>query len=290
MTKYSLIEGLFRRLHPFLPHRATPWSGLASSIGSKLPASLKSSILRIPFLPALLFGPETQFVHEVRLRDFVKELVEEGWVCADVGAHVGYHALPMVEQCGPSGQVVCFEPHPQIARRLEQAIGLKGARCAVSIEQMAVSNGALSTAQLHRRAGQEAGDWSIVRPEVNASLDGTAFEVVSLSLDEYFASRRPPDFVKIDVEGAEALVLEGMAGLLSTKRPILAIEFHDQRGWAGRKELFERDYVLFDSNGGELSCDDARSYHVFAFPREKLDMAKQVFVNIGPFISGWRCN
>lgn len=49
----------------------------------------------------------------------------------------------------------------------------------------------------------------------------------AVSLDTFFADRQNPDVVKIDVEGAEIKVLEGMTRILKESRPILFIEIHD---------------------------------------------------------------
>lgn len=43
---------------------------------------------------------------------------------------------------------------------------------------------------------------------------------------DFYASQRPPDVIKIDVEGAEAAVVSGMKDTLSSKKPIIYIEMH----------------------------------------------------------------
>ena len=48
----------------------------------------------------------------------------------------------------------------------------------------------------------------------------------TLSIDTAVAEYFEPDFIKIDVEGAEALVLRGAHATLSRKRPPIVIETH----------------------------------------------------------------
>jgi FkbM family methyltransferase len=59
--------------------------------------------------------------------------------------------------------------------------------------------------------------------------------VPSWRLDSLRASRRAPAVIKIDVEGAEALVLRGAAAVLKHDRPIVIVEIHNED--AGRESL-----------------------------------------------------
>jgi hypothetical protein len=59
--------------------------------------------------------------------------------------------------------------------------------------------------------------------------------VPSWRLDSLRASRRAPSVIKIDVEGAEALVLRGAAAVLKHDRPIVIVEIHNAD--AGRASL-----------------------------------------------------
>ena len=74
-----------------------------------------------------------------------------------------------------------------------------------------------------------------------------------MSLDAYFTIGVSLNFVKIDVEGAEAKVLTGMRRLLHEARPIALVEFHDEVGWAGCGELLAEHYHLYDMSGGRLT-------------------------------------
>jgi hypothetical protein len=93
------------------------------------------------------------------------------------------------------------------------------------------------------------------------------FDVAATSLDAYFADA-PLDFVKLDVEGAEAVVLRGMRRLLRESKPTLAVEFHTPEGWAGRSELLEAGYRLETPAGEPIDAgpDAPRAYHCVTLP------------------------
>jgi hypothetical protein len=49
---------------------------------------------------------------------------------------------------------------------------------------------------------------------------------------------------------------------------MLAIEFHDEDGWASRRELLDTGYALSRPDGSPIGPADARVYHVIARPSD----------------------
>lgn len=98
-------------------------------------------------------------------------------------------------------------------------------------------------------------------------------KVPATSLDAYFPPGSRVEFVKMDIEGAEAQALRGMRRLLSECRPVVLVEFHGESGWAGRQELFVAHYCLYDINNArwlDPELDVQRVYHCLAVPKERL--------------------
>ena len=60
----------------------------------------------------------------------------------------------------------------------------------------------------------------------SALMEEGSLTVDTVNLDDYFAPEQRVSFVKIDVEGAEALVLRGMRRILETDRPAIVMEVH----------------------------------------------------------------
>jgi FkbM family methyltransferase len=144
--------------------------------------------------------------------------VRAGDVVYDIGAHVGYYTLLSARMAGSSGKVFAFEPLPRNARYLERHVELNEAKN-VTIIEAAVTD--------------ETGTSSFVQSPT--SLEGRispegGLTVETVSLDDLLTSGRiaPPNVVKIDVEGAEALVLAGASAVLERYRPLLFLAIHGE--------------------------------------------------------------
>jgi len=168
--------------------------------------------------------------------DVLGELVPiRGATVWDVGAHIGYHSLAFAALVGPAGRVVAFEPNPHNVDRLRQHLERNtdlGERitlmtCALGgmdgeedfVFSPEIDDGRSSGSHLNQAFVPE-------EPTAYQSFNQTRVPVVTadtLLRDERVAA---PSIIKIDVEGAEALVLAGAQHLLASLRPVLLIEVH----------------------------------------------------------------
>ena len=144
-----------------------------------------------------------------------EQLVKPGGVMFDVGAHVGYYTLLSAKLVGAEGKVLAFEAMPRNAAYLRQHVSRN--RCAnVEVIEGAVSNGP-GTARFARGTGTGTGKLTAEGP----------IEVRTMSLDDVAAERGlAPTSIKIDVEGAEELVLDGAARVLRESRPVIFLSTH----------------------------------------------------------------
>lgn len=136
--------------------------------------------------------------------------VRSGSRCVDVGANCGYYTLLFASLVGPTGRVWACEPNPEVVRYLRQSVGLNGYGRVVEVVEAAIDdrNGPL---QLHLPA-----EGSILAGSVGSVIPchagGRAVSVAGRTLDEV-CGESPVDFVKIDAEGAELRVWNGMTEL-----------------------------------------------------------------------------
>jgi FkbM family methyltransferase len=178
-------------------------------------------------------------------------------VVADVGANVGIYSSFIVRQV-ESGRVLCFEPEPKTQTRLRQNLELNSPSGNWRIIGLALSDSAGTTAL--ETTGDEIGQGGH-RFSEDSDSDLT---VRTERMDELFAKGDipQPTVVKMDVEGAEYLVLRGMEGLLSKLRS-LYIEVHPREIIGGD---FDNIQDLLERNGFEIQNLGKRSdtFHIVA--------------------------
>jgi FkbM family methyltransferase len=152
-----------------------------------------------------------------------KELLKPGMVVIDIGAHVGFFTLLAARQVGPTGKVYAFEPEPANHLLLLRNIELNGYTNILAQRKAVSSNSGPTDLFL---SALDSGSHSI-HPACARGVTGTA-RVEATTLDAFLDAEGWPqvDLVKIDVEGAEGAVLEGMSRLLDRRRDLkLVVEF-----------------------------------------------------------------
>jgi FkbM family methyltransferase len=167
----------------------------------------------------------------LRPRDFEQQIyvaaVREGDLVFDVGANVGTVAGFVSRLVGPSGRVVAFEPLWPAYDRLCDAVrgGTGGVVLPVPLGAAAVDGKAplqVPRGLLSRASLAPGPRWG----EVQGTRDVASYTASFVSLDTFCSDRgiSSVQFLKIDVEGAELLVLRGARALLERCRPILFME------------------------------------------------------------------
>jgi FkbM family methyltransferase len=163
--------------------------------------------------------------HERYEAALVARLLDPGEVFWDVGANVGYFALLAAAAVGPDGQVVAFEPGTAALARLTENVSLNPFNH-IKIFNLAVSD-AEGQAMLYR-----ADDIADSSASLFAAAAGAAAGEVcrTVALDDFLKNENlaAPDFIKLDVEGAELAALRGAAGILAGHRPLLLVEMEEK--------------------------------------------------------------
>jgi FkbM family methyltransferase len=178
-----------------------------------------------------------QHNHDSFLIDFLQKQNIEGSTIFDIGAHIGISTLCFAKLVGPQGHVAAFEPNQYNKERLEENLKENPDLSAhVDIYNYAVSNtdGEIEFVYSANIEGGTSSGSFISEADTHLSKDIYEKEigfirqrVPGYTLDTLTTKiGRVPDVIKIDVEGAEFLVLEGGKNYFTHNHPILLIEIH----------------------------------------------------------------
>lgn len=153
---------------------------------------------------------------EPNIAHYVASRLRPGDIFVDIGANVGYYSLLAGAIVGPRGRVHAIEASPSIAADLRHNVALQ-AGSPVRVIEAAVSDRA-GEVVFHLSALRNRGSSSIVRPSEGSTVEARvrAAPLADLVPEADVLAAR---FLKIDVEGAEALVIAGMAGLIARLSP-----------------------------------------------------------------------
>jgi FkbM family methyltransferase len=169
----------------------------------------------------------------------IKEHLQTGDTFVDVGAHIGYYSLKMARVVGPNGHVIAIEPNARTVRQLQDNIRESGAKT-ITVQPVACSD-AEGSIELFVAPRANTGETSLSRK--NASKEGSSVESYRVRARPLDAIIRESgvsrvDVIKIDVEGAELLVLKGARETLTRYHPLLIVELvEDQLKAMGASSL-----------------------------------------------------
>jgi len=219
----KIVYPLFRRvdfrgkgrLRAVLPVRSegTAIAGLPGGI--RLELDLRESLQR-----DFLFGLYDRY--ELSL---VRRHLSAGGDFVDVGAHIGMYTVAAALALGGRGRVLAFEPNPAARAQLEKNLALNGCDNVV-VSGRAVAD-VVGAAFLHVPGTPDPSFSSL---EAGRFAEGTPVPVATTTLDrEVDAVGLRPAVIKIDVEGSELRVLDGMERTLEA-RPVLLVEVSAESG------------------------------------------------------------
>jgi len=182
--------------------------------------------------------------YEPQTTKYIAGSIKEGSVVVDVGASMGYYTLLLARLVGPKGRVYAFEPIPRdfaILKRNVQANGYQN----VILENKAVSDtDGIARFYISPVSYGMSSLCALSNPE-------GIIPVEVVSLDKYI--QEDVDLIKVDVEGAEHLVVKGSRKLIQNRLNLqLVIEFAPEHAGFDANQLFSElegwKYRQLDAN------------------------------------------
>jgi FkbM family methyltransferase len=199
--------------------------------------------------------------YEPHVTAAIRRVLKPGMVFVDVGANIGYLSLIAAREVGSGGKVISFEPGQYFCKLLYLSAKLNGF-ANVEIYPFAVADQRKNVIydETHGSGG------SISQFDVNLETTALRHIVHALTLDDVLRDEERVHLIKMDIEGAEHLALQGSKNILKSHRPTIISEFspaglRNVSGVSGRdflRELIDAQYdiSILEFDNQVIDCGD----------------------------------
>lgn len=197
---------------------------------------------------------------EEKLTRFMLYYLKPGMTFVDIGSHFGYYSMLAASLVQEQGKVYAFEPTPSTFKMLKKNLGKK-------INVLLQNSAAFSS-----NTDIEMQDFGAPFSAYNSMFSGKMnlaeknrvkqekFFANAVKFDDFVAIENfKPDLIKIDAEGAELAILQGMDRVLKENKPTVTLEVGDIEGAESlprSKEVVEyllaKGYQAWEFHGGKL--------------------------------------
>src|SRR5437764_1394379 len=227
--------------------------------GYQFDCSLRDTVAREVFFGGCIAAQEMSFVRAV---------LGPGMKFVDVGANWGLFTLVAAHLVGSSGRVVALEPDPRMLAKLKSNVERNHLSQVRVFDVAAANRDSNVILAAHDHEGE---NWGISRLVDGNSTTQPTFTVQSRRLDPLLdeAALETVDLVKIDVEGAEDLVLAGMeAGLRKHRYRRIMLELHPRQLEERGRTVRDVVKILLDNGykGCGLDCSEAGTRKAYYHP------------------------
>ncbi len=199
--------------------------------------------------------------------------------CIDVGCHKG-EILDLLLQAAPNGHHIGFEPIPVMFQNLQAKYA---ARSNCQFYDIALSN-QQGTSSFNYVVSNPSYSGLLKRRYDRANEEDTLITVRTEKLDDVLPPDFRVDFMKIDVEGGELMVLEGALETLRRCKPVVIFEHG-----LGASEMYgstpEKVFDLLESCGLRVSLLDRFMKKAPAF--SKAEFARQYYERVNYYFVGY---
>ena len=261
------------------PQVETEWRFVARSINRVLRPKVRVTLCGVPFILRSEARPNGSDKDYAVLRQLAR-----GKRCIlDVGANVGLTSLVMGSgEMAGDGRIYSFEASEAACHLIRDNAALNGLASRVTVVNALIAERSGLTIDFFGDAA--SGSASIIPGYL---AHNQPLRKVALALDDFVRDAEcAPDLIKIDVEGAELRVIDGLAETLRVARPLAFIELHSwsdltvsQTADALLARLASLDYCLIYLRTKEVITDSAvlagrGRCHVLACPKESPFLAE----------------
>lgn len=168
---------------------------------------------------------------------FLKNVIQKGDICIDIGANLGYYSVPMAKLAGKEGKVYAIEPVKPVLKVLrantKKFDNIEILPYALGQENKTIS---LGNNSMKSKGYIASGSHFILDKNSRANDDvDIEFDAEMRNPNELFSDLNRLDFIKCDVEGYEVYIIPEMESLIMKFRPILFVETNGE----ARKQIMD---------------------------------------------------
>jgi FkbM family methyltransferase len=191
--------------------------------------------------------------YEKGLDQLIKSVVKPGDTVFDIGAHIGFYTILLSKLVQSNGKCYSFEPQKNLHEMIVKTLDLNDISNTIPFNvPLSDKSGKI---KFFQTVDQSHSSVSSIVSESEAV--GSSYELDCISLDEFILQNNIEEIrlIKIDAEGAEAMILNGAKNSLNNKiiRNFLI-------------ELHEEQLVSLGSSCAEvISCLEEQGFEVFYF-------------------------
>ena len=196
--------------------------------------------------------------YELRIQDALRRHLRSGETFFDVGANAGFFMLVAAKLVGPDGRCIAFDPSPENhASVVEQLTLNRLSNCQAACTAIGPHDGtAVFSAEFPGASTGHLG---------GSAIGERQSEVSVTTLDTACEQYAVPDFIKIDIEGAEVDALRGAQRLLAETRPTWLIELHGAECTRGAEQILRgAGYGFYGVDGRRLGKSGSLPRHIVA--------------------------
>lgn len=162
--------------------------------------------------------------HEPLTTKLLSKELKKGMTCLDVGGNIGYYTLLESNIVGNTGKVIAIEPSPPNFEHLKKNLSIQDAK---NVDAYNFAAGDVDGEVNFLVYRESNGSFTIPDGETT-NLPGDLIKVQAKRLDTFLDELKinHVDFVRMDVEGYEHHIIEGMKNIIKNSKPMFQIEVH----------------------------------------------------------------
>jgi len=228
----------------------------------------------------ILFG-----VRELDHKKILELVLKKNMKVFDIGANIGYYVLMESSIIGKKGKIIAIEPVPENMKLLKKNLKLNQ-NYITNTMQVGVSN---TSTKKNFLLSEHSNLGHIIEDKNNQNYKNKKkIEIQTLSLNTLIKKTFCPDFIRMDVEGYEELILKNLINLKLKKYPIICFETHLTKYKKTKMKevltkLFDKGYrIKYASSSSELGSSILKSlgYKPIIKNIKTDDVTREIFVNI----------